>query len=177
MNRPLMARRIALSAMVGAVYAILTVALAPISYNAVQLRVSEVLCILPFFLPCTAWGLVIGCLLSNLITANLFDIVFGTLATLCAVRVTAWLGKRRHSIANELLACFQPVVFNALIVGAVITAGYEGLNILQHPRVYALNALWVGLGEAGVLYLLGFPLMRWLPGQTFFQKTMNRVNR
>ncbi len=117
-----------------------------------------------------------GCVLANLITANLLDIVFGTLATLCAALVTARLGRRGQRLANELMACFQPVIFNALIVGAVITVGYEGMRIAEHPEVYALNALWVGLGEAGVLYLLGLPLMRWLPGRRFFRKLMNAIN-
>ena len=162
-------RTMATAAVVGAVYAVLTIALAPISYAAVQLRVSEVLCILPFFLPGTAWGLFIGCVLANLYTGNVFDIVFGSLATLLAALVTARLGKREHTRGNCVLACLQPVIFNAVIVGAVITAGYEGINILQHPEAYALNAFWVGLGEAIVLLVLGYPLMRNLPKLKFFR--------
>ena len=59
-NKPLRAHTLAAAAIVGAAYAVLTMALAPISYGAIQLRVSEVLCILPYFMPCTAWGLFIG---------------------------------------------------------------------------------------------------------------------
>ena len=50
-------RKLAAAAVTGAAYAALTMLLAPISYGAIQCRVSEVLCILPFFIPCTAWGL------------------------------------------------------------------------------------------------------------------------
>lgn len=49
-------RKLAAAAVTGAAYAALTMLLAPISYGAIQCRVSEVLCILPFFIPCTAWG-------------------------------------------------------------------------------------------------------------------------
>ena len=151
-------------------------ALAPISYGAIQLRVSEVLCILPYFMPCTAWGLFIGCAVANLLTGNIFDIVFGSLATLAAALLTAALGRRKHTLANSALACLMPVVFNALIVGAVITAAYEGMNLFQHFGVFAMNAAYVGLGEAIVLYVLGLPLMRYLPGKKFFKEFMEKVN-
>jgi len=167
-------RKLALAAVVAAAYAVLTIFLAPISYSSVQCRISEVLCILPFFLPSSAWGLFAGCLLANLITGNALDIVFGSLATLGAALVTARLGRMSHSVKTELLACFQPVIFNAVIVGAVLTWGEAGLNPFTHPGVYAVTALWVGLGEAIVLFAIGFPLMRWLPKQRFFRKQLQR---
>ena len=175
-NKPLRAHTLASAAIVGAAYAVLTMALAPISYGAIQLRVSEVLCILPYFMPCTAWGLFIGCAVANLLTGNIFDIVFGSLATLAAALLTAALGRRKHTLANSALACLMPVVFNALIVGAVITAAYEGMNLFQHFGVFAMNAAYVGLGEAIVLYVLGLPLMRYLPGKKFFKEFMEKVN-
>ena len=175
-NRPLRAHTLAAAAIVGAAYAVLTMALAPISYGAIQLRVSEVLCILPYFMPCTAWGLFIGCAAANLLTGNIFDIIFGSLATLAAALLTAAIGKRKHTLANSALACLMPVVFNALVVGAVITAAYEGMNLFQHFGVFALNAAYVGLGEAIVLYVLGLPLMRYLPGKKFFREFMEKVN-
>ena len=175
-NKPMRAHTLAAAAIVGAAYAVLTMALAPISYGAIQLRVSEVLCILPYFMPCTAWGLFIGCAVANLLTGNIFDIVFGSLATLAAALLTAALGRRKHTLANSALACLMPVVFNALIVGAVITAAYEGMNLFQHFGVFAMNAAYVGLGEAIVLYVLGLPLMRYLPGKKFFKEFMEKVN-
>ena len=176
MKKTASTHRIALAAVVGAAYAVLTILLAPISYGAVQCRISEALCILPFFLPCTVWGLFAGCILANLITGNVFDIVFGSLATLFAALITARLGKKQRTIGTELLACFQPVIFNAVIIGAVITRGYEGLSLFAHWDVFAANMLWVGLGEALVLYALGFPLMRWLPGKKFFRRMMEMIN-
>lgn len=175
-NKPLRAHTLAAAAIVGAAYAVLTMALAPISYGAIQLRVSEVLCILPYFMPCTAWGLFIGCAAANLLTGNIFDIIFGSLATLAAALLTAAIGKRKRTLANSALACLMPVVFNALVVGAVITAAYEGMNLFQHFGIFALNAAYVGLGEAIVLYVLGLPLMRYLPGKKFFKEFMEKVN-
>lgn len=169
-------RKLAAAAVTGAAYAVLTMALAPISYGAVQFRVSEVLCILPYFIPVTAWGLFAGCLLANLMTANLFDILFGSLATLLAALCTAALGRRRHTLGNDALACLMPVVFNAVIVGAVIVGAYEGLRLLEHTDVYLLTAASVGFGELVVLYVLGLPLMRLLPQQKFFREFIEKTN-
>lgn len=166
---------LATAAVVGAAYAVLTVALAPISYGALQFRVSEVLCILPYFMPVTAWGLFAGCAVANILTGNIFDIVFGSLATLLAGLCTAAIGKRRRTVGNSVLACLMPVVFNAVIVGAVITAAYEGVNIFQHPEAFALNALSVGFGELVVLFVLGLPLTRLLPTKKFFTDFLTKL--
>ena len=174
MNQTPRTRILALSAMLAAAYAALTVALAPISYGAVQFRVSEALTILPFFLPGTVWGLFVGCILANLFTGNVFDVVFGSLATLLAGLLTARFGRGGNTVKNRLLACLMPVVFNAVIVGAVITWAYEGQSIFEHPGLYALNAAWVGLGELGVLYLIGYTLMKHLPRFKFFREFVEK---
>ncbi len=51
-------RKLTAAAVTGAAYAALTMLLAPISYGAIQCRVSEVLCILPFFHPLHGVGAV-----------------------------------------------------------------------------------------------------------------------
>lgn len=169
-------RTLCAAAIVGAAYAVMTVALAPISYGAVQLRVSEALCIMPYFIPGTAWGLAVGCCIANLMTGNIFDIIFGSLATLGAALCTAWIGKRPHTRATAVLGCMMPVVFNALVVGAVITQAYNGMDIFTHPAVFALNAVQVGLGEAAVMLLMGYPLMRFLPQKAFFREFIVKCN-
>ena len=99
-------RKLAAAAVTGAAYAALTMLLAPISYGAIQCRVSEVLCILPFFIPCTAWGLFAGCAIANLLSAaGIFDVVFGSLATLLAALCTAWLGRGRGCGASLRRSC------------------------------------------------------------------------
>lgn len=167
-------RVIAASAIIGAAYAVFTIVLAPISYGAIQFRISEALCIMPFFLPGSAWGLFMGCFIANLLTGNVFDIVFGSLATLLAGLCTAAFGRREHTLGRQLLGCLMPVVFNALVVGAVITTAYNGMSILSHPGIFALNCLQVGGGEAAVMYLVGLPLMRGLPRNKAFREFVEK---
>lgn len=172
-----MTLRITVSAIVAAAYAALTVALAPISYGAVQFRVSEALTVLPFFMPCTVWGLWAGCILANLYTGSVLDIVFGSLATLLAALLTAWFGKQGNSVKNRLLGCLMPVVFNAVIVGAVLTWGYRIQELPTPLQSYGFNALTVGLGEAAVLYLIGYTLLRQLPKIKSVREFIDRVNQ
>ena len=161
------------NAVIAALYAALTIALAPISYGPVQFRVSEVLTALPFLMPGSVLGITVGCVLANLYTGSVLDIVFGSLATLLAGLATAWFGKKGNTVKNRVLGCLMPVVFNAVIVGAVLTWGYKFQEFPNSALAsYGFNALTVGLGEAAVLYALGFPLMRWLPRQKFFQKIL-----
>lgn len=155
-------KRIAYAAVAGAAYAALTMLLAPISYGPIQFRVSECLCILPFFDPVFAAGLFVGCLIANLISAaGLLDIVFGSLATLLAALCTAALGRRSRSWLSCVLGCGAPVIFNAAVVGAVLAATVAPAES-SFGAAFALFAFQVGLGEAVVLFVLGLPLMRLL---------------
>ena len=174
MNRKNTTLRVAVSAVIAAAYAALTIALAPISYGPVQFRVSEALTVLPFLIPGTVWGVFVGCILANLYTGSILDIIFGSLATLGAARCTAYFGKRGSTVKTRLLGCLMPVVFNAVIVGAVLTWGYRFQEFENPMASYGFNALTVGLGEAGVLYLIGYTLLRQLPKLRFFREMMEK---
>lgn len=167
------ARKIAFAAIVGAIYAVLTMVLAPIGYGPIQFRLSEVLCILPFFFPFSAWGLFVGCVIANLLSAyGIIDVVFGSLATLLAALCTMYFGKmNRHSVAPKIMACLPPVVLNAIIVGAVIAYGIStapGSTDAFWPT-YTVVGLQVGFGELVVLYALGLPALILLPKTNFFK--------
>ena len=168
-------RKMAVSGIVAAMYAALTMALAPISYGPIQFRVSEVLCILPFFLPYTAVGLFVGCMAANLLsTMGVFDIVFGSLATLGAALCTAHFGKTKVPglWPRRILACLMPVLWNAVIIGAMIAILDPATeNFLRDFTVFGLE---VGAGELGVMFLLGLPLMYYLPKLPAFQALIEK---
>ena len=164
------------AAVIGALYAAVTLLLAPISYGNLQCRVSEALCILPWFFPETAWGLFAGCLLANLYTGSVMDMIFGTLATFLAGVMTAYFGKKGNTVKNRMLGCGMPVAFNAVIVGAVLTWAYQLREFSDPLASFAFNGLTVGLGEAGVLYLIGYPLLVSLPKMKVFREFMDKFN-
>ncbi len=158
------------ASVIGALYAALTLALAPISYGALQFRISEALCILPFFLPASAGGLAVGCAIANLLGpgAGLPDVVFGSLATLLAGICTALIGVRARAQGKAgwgacVAACLMPAVFNAPIIGLVIAyavlGGLEAEGFWQSALLFGAQ---VGLGELLVLLVLGLPTMRYI---------------
>ena len=155
-------KNLAFAAVVGAAYCALTLLLAPISFGAIQFRVSEALCILPAFMPATAWGLWLGCALANFFGGyGVPDIVFGSLATLGSSLCIIALAHGRAQplgFTRCILVCFMPVVWNAPIVGAVI-AYSTGAFLAALP----LTMLQLAVGEAGVMYIVGLPLMKLLP--------------
>ena len=162
------------TAATGAIYAVLTIILSPISYGPIQARLSEVLCVLPFFLPETAWGLAVGCAIANLMTGNIFDVIFGSLATLAAGMAAAAIGKRgKESLKNKILACLMPVLFNSFVISAVILCAYNGKNILDHFGMYLLYAFEIGAGEALVMFAGGLPMMKSIPRLKIFQNTFD----
>lgn len=166
-------KKMAIAAIVGAAYAALTMALAPISYGPIQMRVSEVLCILPFFMPCTTWGLFIGCAVSNLISAaGIWDVIFGSLATLGACLCIQALGQRGRGASSWMrvvLAALMPVIWNAVIVGAMLMWALTDTVFPHFSATFWVFAGEVGLGELIVMFVLGIPVLKLLDRSAWFR--------
>ena len=140
-------RSITLSAAIAALYAALTLLLAPISYGDWQCRVSEALTMLPMLMPQAIPGLFVGCILANLLgpSAGITDIVFGSLATLIAAIGTYYFRK------NKWLAAACPVISNGIIVGLVLS--------LSFSLPFFLTAIQVAAGEL-LAVLVGLVLIK-----------------
>lgn len=145
-------------AVIGAFYAVLTLAFAPISFGAVQFRISEALCILPIFTPAAIPGLFVGCLISNLIGVaaganimGIMDVALGSLATLCAALLVRAL-KNVKLFGLPVLSLLLPIIINALVIGAEMAIAY--------PTDYSFlfGLLTVAAGQTPVMILLGIPL-------------------
>jgi uncharacterized membrane protein len=131
-------------AAVAALYVVLTLIFAPISFGSVQFRIAEILTILPLFTPATVPGLFVGCLLGNILGgAIIWDIVFGSLATL----IGAALGYLLRF--NRWLVPLPTVIANALIIPWVLRYGYG----IQVPIL--LQIAYVAAGEILGCYILG----------------------
>lgn len=140
-------RYLAHGAIIAAMYAALThlqnILLPGSATWAIQFRAAEALCVLALFTPAAIPGLAVGCFVFNLtyMGALPLDMVVGTLASFLAAQ-TMWLLRRKPWISFAM-----PAVFNALLVGWELTVYIGG--------GFALNALYVAIGEAAVVYTLG----------------------
>ena len=133
------------AAMIAAVYVVLTIVLAPISFGQVQLRVSEALTIMPVFTAAAIPGVFIGCLIGNILGgAVLPDIIFGSLATLVAAVISYKLRGK-----GLLIASIPPVVVNMLVVPFVLKYAYSV------PLPIPFMMLTVGAGEVVSCCILG----------------------
>ncbi|MDR6226117.1 QueT transporter family protein [Desmospora profundinema] len=141
------ARYLTTVAMIAAVYAVVTLAFAPLSYGPVQFRIAESLTVLPYLTPLAIPGLFIGAAAANLFSpVGFYDVIFGSLASLIA----AWLTYR---MPKPWLAPLPPVLVNAVIIG-ILLGTVSGL-----PIAVPAAMLYVGLGQTIVCYGLGLPFL------------------
>ncbi len=146
-------KRLAINAVIAAAYAAVTIATSAFSYGPIQFRISEALCVLPFFLPHTAFGLFVGCLIANIFsTVSALDIIIGSAATLIGC---LWTSK----VKKPYLAPLPTVVCNWIMVGAMLAYVYTPDAFLQG---FITMGAQVAVGEAAVMGLLGLPLTLYL---------------
>ncbi len=154
-----------LAAIVAAAYAALTMLLPGLSYGYAQLRVAEAFTVLPFLFPASAPGLVVGCLVANLLSPYaMLDVICGTAATALAAFLTM-------KMPNRWLAPLPPVVCNGVIIGAMI-AWYEVGFTANFPAVFAIAGFGVAMGELVACYVLGGLLLKILPNVPYFKDMM-----
>ena len=135
------------AAIIAALYTVITLLLAPISFGPIQLRVSEALTLLPVFFAEAVPGLFIGCFLANLIGGyGLIDAVVGGSATLVAALLTYVLRR------NRKIAALPPVLINAVVIGLLLH-----YVIPDTPLIPTM--LYIGAGQAVACYALGLPLL------------------
>lgn len=167
---------IARTALVAAVYAAATlvclVVLQGLAWGPVQFRISEAVCVLAVLTMDAVPGLALGCVIANAINLvltgsgalGLFDVVFGSLATLIGA---LWAWRFRDRPAFALLGY---VLANALIVPAYLPLLLQGLGFYTIPftdialdgaylPMYLFGVIATGIGEACVMYILGLPLL------------------
>ena len=114
-------RSLAEAGAIAALYVALTMAVPSISFGSVQLRLSEMLTLLPVLTFSAVPGLAVGCFLSNLLglaiganVAGAWDLLIGTGATLAAALPTYLLFALSVG-AGELVACIGGVVLCVML--------------------------------------------------------------
>ncbi|KMT22674.1 QueT transporter family protein [Clostridium cylindrosporum] len=131
---------------VAALYVVLTIAVAPIGYGAIQFRISEVLNLLAFINPLYGVSLVIGCAIANLFSPlGIYDVVFGTLSTALSVIFIA-------RSKNLFRASLWPSLFIPLIVGLE-------LYLLQKLPFIA-TVIPIMISEFIIMTIIAYPLFK-----------------
>ena len=161
-------KRICRAGIIAALYVALSWSFGLLSSQGIlQIRPGEALTILPLFYAEAIPALVVGCLLSNVISLyGVYDIVLGPIATLIAALATYLIGRFIRENAKPAMQAvrvgvggFFPVIVNAILVPVIIVflygdmCGYETMSI----------AYWVNFGSLMVsqslwIYAIGVPL-------------------
>lgn len=155
--------------------------LGSLAWGPIQFRVSEALCVLALFTPAAIPGLTLGCVIANVMNIvisgtgmlGMLDVVFGSLATFAGALFT-WK-MRRH----PLVALAGPVLANALIVPAYLPLLLQGVGFYTIPFttisldnswlfMYLFGLVTTGVGEAVIMYVLGYSLARSLAKTPMF---------
>jgi uncharacterized membrane protein len=135
-----------------ALYAVLTLSLAPLSYGPIQVRVSEFMTLLAFTNRKCIPGLVLGCFLANIGSPyGVTDMVVGTLATFLALYAMQFC-------PNLFVASLMPVLFNGVIIGAELAY----LAALPEGVSMAATMLYIGAGEFVSVSVLGIIIFKLL---------------
>lgn len=131
-------------AVIAAVYVVLTMIFQPISFGPIQFRISEALCVLPYFTPAAIPGVFIGCLIANVLGGSvIMDVVFGSLATLIGA-IGSWAVRK-----NRYLVSLPPIISNTIIVPWVLKYAYGAEDMLWFMMIT------VGIGEILAIGVLG----------------------
>lgn len=138
------------NALLAAIYAVLTLCLAPLSYGPIQVRISESLTLLAFYDKRWVPGFTVGCFLSNLGSPfGITDMVIGTLATFLGVFPMHWC-------PNVWVAALLPVISNGLLIGGELYY----LAALPPDLSAGAAMAYIGLGELISVAVLGPGVMK-----------------
>lgn len=139
-------KKITRGAMIAAAYFAVSMLMPALTYGTVQFRLAEALTMMPFLMVEGVYGVVIGCLLTNIFsTFGLYDAIFGTLTTLLAAVLT-------RLIKNKWLAALPPIILNATVLPLM-------WYFLGSEQMYIINVLSVLASQTVIIYGLGVPLV------------------
>jgi len=144
---------LAQAALIAALYAAVTLLLAPITYGLFQVRVSEGLLVLAFYTPAAVPGITAGCFISGLLGPNgPLDAVIGSIASFIGV----YFAYKMRSNGNRWLALMPNVIANGVIIGLML---HYVFGVPVHPL---LCILAIAAGEFVSCMFVGLPLDRLL---------------
>lgn len=156
-------RTLTVNAILAALYIVLTFFLQPISFSAVQFRISEMLNHLVVFNNKYIIGIVCGVFIGNLFFSPLlpYDLVFGTGQSVIALLTTMICGKYVRNIWARML------INTGVFTVTMCIIAWELNIVLHYPFLWTW--LTVAAGEFSVM-LIGAPITYALNKRVHFEK-------
>lgn len=160
------------TAMIAAVYTVVSLVLAPFSYGNIQVRIAEALTMLPLIYKPSIYGVTLGCFLTNLLGAfmgvnptGFIDAIVGTLATFLAAMCTY---KFKDKLVGKIpvLSILMPVIFNFFFVGAELAIMYFDGNFILGLLIMGGE---VAIGEL-ISVIIGFLLLKPIEKTNIFKQ-------
>lgn len=115
------------TAVIAALYTVVSLALAPFSFGTIQVRIAEALTMLPLLDKKTIPAVTLGCFLTNILgvalgvnPTGMIDAVVGTAATFLAAYGT-WYFRDKQIHGIPVLSILMPVLLNFLFVGSELS--------------------------------------------------------
>jgi len=149
---------LALACIFAALYAVLVISLAVISFQLVQVRIADALIPLSIVFGWPAViGVTIGCIVSNVVSpmpSIIIDVTFGSIANLIASFLAWKVGrlKRGESLVNEFLGCSAATIVITFVVGTY-------LAVITETELWIW---WLGIGVGSLISInvLGYILIQ-----------------
>lgn len=139
------------AAVIAAIYTVLVMIFQFSSFGPIQFRIAEALTVLPYFTPAAIPGVAIGCFLSAVLSgANIYDMIFGSLATLIAAILS--YGLRRY----KFLVPIPPIIVNALVVPWILKLAYGAPDSVPFMILTVGAGEFVAAGVIGMILLFAF---------------------
>ena len=151
LDKPRFARQ---AFVIAVIYAAITVAMSylDLANPDYQLRISEAMCVLPYFMPSAIPGLFFGCILGNYFGGcAMLDVIFGSLTTLVAAIITACLRKK-----SPWFAPLPAMILNTIVVPILLPFCQPSMFRVSRIPIYMLR---VGAGEFVSCFVLGMFLL------------------
>ena len=146
-------KRIIKVIVVGTIYVALCFIFSFISFGPIQLRLSELLCLLTIENPIYIIGISLGCFISNLILSPLgtIDAIVGTLASIIGCTL-GYLFRNIKFRNFPLLSAIIISIINAIIISL------EMNYVLNNSEIFIYSFIEILISELIILVLIGFPI-------------------
>lgn len=156
-------------AIISAIYTAISLALAPISFGNIQVRLAEVLTMLPLIYPPAYLGVSLGCFITNLIgvfmgfnVLGFVDVVVGTLATFIACKIT-YKFRSVKIFKLPLISILAPVIVNGIFIGIELAYVLMPTNIVLGSFIFGLEVM---VGEL-ISVIIGYILVKKMKNKIF----------